>query len=696
MPDDSRLLDLIVRWEEMREAGQSLSAEQLCQDCPELLPALQQRLETLRAVDAALGPGDGSQYTVILGSGDTTKTQKPGAEGRSPADQADGGAISGIPGYEVLRELGRGGMGVVYLARQSGLERLVALKMLLAGQHASPSQRVRFEAEVKAIGRLQHPNLVQVFEVGEHEGRAYFSMEYLEGGNLEDKIASRPQPPRHAAELVEVLARAIHAAHQHGVIHRDLKPANVLLTSTGVPKISDFGLAKRMDASWGPTLTQHILGTPSYMAPEQATGQSRKVAPGTDVYALGAILYQLLTGRPPFLGEFGMNILRQVAEEEPVPPRRLQTTVPADLETICLKCLQKHPAQRYASAAALADDLACFLAHKPILARPVSLFRRLAKWARRRPAAAGLIAVTGLALVVALVAGWWFTQRLATELHKTDQARRDLEQALVRQVAEGLDSDLRQLEGVPQAMAALLAVQTKWNEEYLKDWTRALVKKDKRIFGLCLAFEPWQFEGARAYENYCLYVHEIDGGVNLRTKQLLPPSYPAPFYRDREWYTDAKSARRAAWSEPYKGQGADNTPMVTYSVPLFREGKFSGVVAADLSIEYFRGFHNHLQNLYLGPDSHSFVISPQGTFIYHPNLRYEFPSATSSLDRIQAAPDFLALARRMRQEETGRGQATDFNTGRPATFLFTPIPSTGWQFVVVHADPAPAEGLKEE
>ena len=174
----------------------------------------------------------------------------------------------------------------------------------------------------------------------------------------------------------------------------------------------------------------------------------------------------------------------------------------------------------------------------------------------------------------------------------------------------------------------------------------------------------------------------------LSTKQLLPPAYPPPFYRERDWYKNPRSAKRAVWGEPYIGQGADNTPMVTYSVPFNRDGQFSGVVSADLSIAYFRGLHNQLQSLYLGQDSYSFVISPNGTFVYHPNPLYEFPAAKSSLDRIETAPDFLALAKRMRQEDTGRGQATDFNTGRSATFLFTRIPSTGWHFVVVHADPA--------
>jgi hypothetical protein len=711
MPDDSRLLELVVRWEELRQAGQSLPAEELCQDCPELLPALRERLKALGAMNAVLAMGEAA--TTVGRPNESHKITS--TADRPPATHHAGGDIpSGIPGYEILRELGRGGMGVVYLARQAGLRRLVALKMLLAGQHAAASDRARFKTEVEAIARLQHPNLVQVFEVGEHDGHAFFSMEYLDGGNLEDRIGSRPQPARQAAQLVEVLARAIHAAHERGVIHRDLKPANVLLVrcdpSHGVPlggvgtdesehfqpKISDFGLAKRLDGSSGPTLSEHVLGTPSYMAPEQAAGRSRHVGPGTDVYALGAILYRLLTGRPPFQGESALDVVCQVGAEDPVPPRRLQASVPVDLETICVKCLQKQPAQRFASAAEVADDLRRFVAGEPIRARPIGWWGRLAKWARRRPAAAGLIAVSALAVGAALAAAWWFTQRLTTELETSNQSRRDtlaakrdLERALVRQVAEGLDGDLRQLEMVPQAMAALLARRARWNEEELQAWTRSLVEKDKRVFGICIAFEPRQFVTAHAHEDYCLYVHEQPGG--LSTKQLLPPSFPPPFYRERDWYKSPKKARAATWSEPYIGQGADNTPMVTYSVPFYRDGEFSGVVSADLSIEYFRSLHNQLQKLYLGPSTSSFVISPKGTFIYHPNPIHEFPGPSSSLDQIQAAPDFLDLVRRMRHEEIGRARAMDFNTGRPAAFLFTRIPSTGWYFVVAQTDPPDAE-----
>ena len=685
MPDNSQLLDLIARWEELRAAGHGISAEQLCQDCPELLPALQRRIEVLQALNSALGTKEGLKDTADFAAADPEKISISSDIPIIAGKATDRGAIPDIPGYEIVRELGRGGMGVVYLAKQAGLERLVALKMLLAGKYAALVERIRFKSEVEAIGRLQHPNLVQVFEVNEHDHRAYFSMEFMDGGTLDDKIDSRPQPARQAAALVETLARAMHVAHQHGVVHRDLKPANVLLTADGAPKITDFGLAKRLDVELGPTLTEHILGTPSYMAPEQAAGRSKQVGPGTDIYSLGAILYEMLTGRPPFDGVGAMDVVRQVIDEDPVPPRRLQTSVPIDLETICLKCLHKQPVQRYTSAADLADDLHRFLADEPIVARPIGWLGRLAKWARRRPAAAALIAVIGFAFIMALAAGSWFTHRLSAELDKTDQAKRDLELALVRQVAEGLDGDLRQLEMVPQSMAALLARRMSWKEDDLEAWTRTLVKKDDRVFGIGVAFEPGQFVGSRTYEDYALYVHEHAGG--LITKQLLPPGYPPPFYREREWYKGAKLATHAMWTEPYIGQGADNTPMVSYSVPFYRDGAFSGVVTGDLSIKYFGGLHNRLQSLYLGTNSYSFVMSPKGTFIYHPNPLYEFPTQLSSLDRIKAAPDFLALVERMRQEETGRGEATDFNTGRHATFLFSRIPSTGWYFVVAHADP---------
>jgi serine/threonine protein kinase len=291
-----------------------------------------------------------------------------------------------IPGYEILGVLGRGGMGVVYKARQVSLKRLVALKMILAGSHAGPADLARFRVEAEAVARLQHPNIVQIYEVSEVSGLPYFSLEYVGGGSLARELAGTPMRSRRAAELLETLARAVHHAHRREIVHRDLKPANVLLTRDGVPKVADFGLAKQLETE-GEHLTRSgaIMGTPSYMAPEQAEGKTKHIGPAADVYALGAILYEMLTGRPPFRAETPLDTILQVVSEEPVPPRRLQSKVPRDLETICLKCLEKRPAQRYPSAKALADDLRRFLNGEPIHARILGVVGRAWNWAKTHP-----------------------------------------------------------------------------------------------------------------------------------------------------------------------------------------------------------------------------------------------------------------------------------------------------------------------
>jgi tetratricopeptide (TPR) repeat protein len=323
-----------------------------------------------------------------------------------------------VAGYEVLSELGQGGMGVVYLARQVQLDRLVALKMIRSTR-ADREDLLRFRTEAEAVARLAHPNIVQIYEVGEHEGLPFFSLEYCPAGSLDRHLAGQPLPPARAARLIEVLARAVDHAHRHGVVHRDLKPANVLLSAAcgfalaapeeasakpqaAIPKITDFGLAKRLD---GPSQTRAgaIVGTPSYMAPEQAAGQNDRVGPATDVYALGAILYETLAGRPPFQAGSDLETLDQVRRLDPVSPRSLNPAMPRDLETICLTCLRKEPAKRYASAAQLADDLGRWLRSEPITARPVSPLERAARWAWRRPAAAALLLVSTL-LVAGLVA----------------------------------------------------------------------------------------------------------------------------------------------------------------------------------------------------------------------------------------------------------------------------------------------------
>jgi formylglycine-generating enzyme required for sulfatase activity len=291
-------------------------------------------------------------------------------------------------------------MGVVYQARQTKLNRPVALKMILAGSHAGAADLARFQTEAEAIARLRHPNIVQVYEVGEHEGKPYFSLEFCGGGSLEKKLGGTPLPAREAASLVETLARAMQAAHEQHVIHRDLKPANVMLAEDGTPKITDFGLAKKLDEA-GQTATGAVMGTPSYMAPEQAGGKSGAIGPAADIYALGAILYECLTGRPPFNAATVLDTVMQVVMDEPVPPSQLQTKVPRDLETICLKCLHKEVRKRYATTRELADDLRRFLGGEPILARPVGRIERAVKWVKRNPVVTG----AATAVVLALAAG---------------------------------------------------------------------------------------------------------------------------------------------------------------------------------------------------------------------------------------------------------------------------------------------------
>ncbi len=356
---------------------------------------------------------------------------------------APAGKLPDVPGYDVLGEIGSGGMGVVYKARHLGLNRLVALKMILAGPHARPEEQARFQAEAEIIARFQHPHIVQIYEVGSHAGLPYFALEFVDGPSLDRKVQGTPQPEREAARLMEVLAQAAHYAHAHGVVHRDLKPANVLLTADGTPKITDFGLAKRLDSPLGQTRTGELLGTPSYMAPEQAAARPKEIGPHTDVYALGAILYELLTGRPPFKAETALETARQVVHDPPVRPSRLRPRLARDLETICLKCLEKEPVKRYASAAALADDLRRFLDGRPILARPAGTVERTWRWCRRNPGLASMAAslavllVSGIAVSSALaiyaLRGWDQADQNAYHL---DQANTDLRDSLGREKAE--------------------------------------------------------------------------------------------------------------------------------------------------------------------------------------------------------------------------------------------------------------------
>jgi WD40 repeat protein/tRNA A-37 threonylcarbamoyl transferase component Bud32 len=341
-------------------------------------------------------------------------------------------AVNQVPGYEILDKLGEGGMGVVYKARHLKLGRIIALKMILSGGHARSEDLARFQTEAEAIARLQHANIVQVYEVGEHEGRPFFSLEFCPGGSLDRKLNGTPLPALEAARLVQTLAVAMQAAHSKNVIHRDLKPANVLLSEDGTPKITDFGLARKLDDA-GQTQSGAIMGTPSYMAPEQAGGKSKELGPACDVYALGAILYELLTGRPPFKAATALDTLMQVVADEPVPPSQLQSKTPKDLETICLKCLAKEPGRRYPSAQALAEDLGRFQAGMPVLARPVGQIERCLRWyCRNRTVASLLVLLAGALLLGTSLIVAFAVQAKLNEAKAVSEAARATAEALKR------------------------------------------------------------------------------------------------------------------------------------------------------------------------------------------------------------------------------------------------------------------------
>jgi serine/threonine-protein kinase len=376
MAENDLIEEILLDWDDLREQGRSATAEELCRDHPELVEEVGRRIRALEAM-----------YRIPNGSQRGAAT----LVGAVPPPLPDT-SLPRIPDCEVLGLLGSGGMGKVYKCLQVRLNRLVAVKMILAGGGIAPEETARFRIEAEAVARLQHPHIVQIHGVGESNGCPYLVLEYVAGGSLAQRLQAGPLPPHLTAELVRTLALAIHCAHQHHIIHRDLKPSNILLTAEGTVKISDFGLAKFLEAdgaaagSAAPralTVSGSVLGTPSYMAPEQADGRTHEVGPVTDVYGLGTILYECLTGQPPFPVANLLETLERVRSEAPVSPRTRHPHVPVDLETICLKCLEKEPERRYPSAQALADDLKRYLEGEPIQARSPNLIDRLA-WTLNR------------------------------------------------------------------------------------------------------------------------------------------------------------------------------------------------------------------------------------------------------------------------------------------------------------------------
>ncbi len=426
MSTQERLDKLLSLWQKIATcSGGSILADILCQDDPDLLPELRQRIAAL--------PGM-SQFVQEAKPATVADMESKSVEEMTGSFETS--VMPLVPGYAILDVLGRGGMGVVYKARQEALGRIVALKMIVSGTHAGPDERARFLAEAAAVAQLHHPNIVQLYDFGRCGNLPYITLEFVEGGTLHARLKNGPVLAEEAARLIEQLALGMAHAHQHGIIHRDLKPVNILLgsradaenanpaaetagTAAGatrisdvVPKISDFGLVKRLDEGEGLTATGAVVGSPEYMSPEQARGD-KNIGPAADIYALGSILYVCLTGRTPFQGPTLLDTLSQVKNNEPVPPSHLQPRLPRDLETICLRCLHKEPQRRYASAQALAEDLRCFQAGEPIHARPVSQAERTAKWIRRHPAVSLLVSAIALVTLAGLLGiGWAYAYAL--------------------------------------------------------------------------------------------------------------------------------------------------------------------------------------------------------------------------------------------------------------------------------------------
>jgi tetratricopeptide (TPR) repeat protein/tRNA A-37 threonylcarbamoyl transferase component Bud32 len=422
--EDDRLLDLLEIWEARYRGGEDPTPDSLYGAGHSLIEPLRALIGRQKRLYARL---------------DLVKTPADGAGRVDPPPPS-------CPGHEILAEIGRGGMGVVYKARDADLGRIVAIKTIAEGQHATRAQRERFRSEAQAVARLRHPNIIAIHAVGEHEDRPYLSLEFAEGGSLGQRLAEKPMAPREAAELLETLARAVHAAHQAGVLHRDLKPSNVLLTAEGVPKISDFGLAKMVDAESERTASGQVMGSPSYMSPEQAEGRSKHVGPAADIYALGAILYQALTGRPPFLGESALETLKLVTSSDAVSPRKFRPDVPPDLETICLKCLEKDPSKRYPTALALADDLRRFLDGRAIVARPASAAERCVRWCRRNPRLAAVSSLLVATVLVAAAAFAVMVYRHNRELRADYLDSRTTIRAMIKRAED------RRFDGVPKLL----------------------------------------------------------------------------------------------------------------------------------------------------------------------------------------------------------------------------------------------------
>lgn len=523
-------------------------------------------------------------------------------------------------GYALLERIGQGAMGIVFKARQVSLNRTVAVKMLLSGALATPAEVRRFRQEAEAAATLRHPNIVAIHEVGEQDGRPFFSMDYIEGQSLSNVINRTPLPAERAARYLQKIAEAIHFAHTHGIVHRDLKPANVLIDANDQPHITDFGLARQIEIESDLTLTGVALGTPSYMPPEQAAGCRHKMGPQSDIYSLGAILYDLVTGRPPFRADTAVDTLRQVLDTEPVPPRLLNPKVPRDLETICLKCLAKEPGARYESAQALSEDLARFLRHEPILARPVAAPARVARWCRRHPVLALSLATIAALLTATSVAGLLFAK--------------NLEQQLKQQILKG------NLFAARQAASSVMLRLHEWRREVaavaeMEHLAKLLREGDSKALQELMKQLLHRNNTGQQTNAFQSWYVEDHNGVLLGAHPLLNPAIIGAKYDGRDYFRGAMSHaaqgfRGISAVHFSKAFQADNDTLIKFAIsapvhdgrapdaPIL--GMIAATVAASSTLDLFRLDDERSNVLLLGrwdPNPASGPPKAAGTDRYH-------------------------------------------------------------------------------